>query len=74
MTTQELHNRSIMLGNKYAELYAAPLRTNEDYMALDEALGMYIAARQQIKRDPITGRRYGATKAYEATQGFNVER
>ena len=74
MTTQELHDRSILLGNKYAELYAAPLRTNEDYMALDEALGMYIAARQQIKRDPITGRRYGATKAYEAPQGFNVER
>ena len=74
MTTQELHDRSILLGNKYAELYAAPLRTNEDYMALDEALGMYIAAHQQIKRDPITGRRYGATKAYEATQGFNVER
>ena len=74
MTNQELHDRSITLGNKYAELYAAPLRTNEDYMALDEALGMYIAARQQIKRDPITGRRYGATKAYEATQGFNVER
>ena len=74
MTNQELHNRSIKLGNKYAELYAGPLRTNEDYMALDEALGMYIAARRQIKRDPYTGRRFGATKAYEATQGYNVKR
>ena len=74
MTNQELHDRSILLGNKYAELYAAPLRTNEDYMALDEALGMYIAARRQIKPDPYTGRRYGATRAYEATQGFNNER
>ena len=73
MTTQELHDRSILLGNKYAELYAAPLRTNEDYMALDEALGMYIASRQQIKRDPYTGRRFGATKAYDATQGFNLK-
>ena len=73
MTTQELHDRSIMLGNKYAELYAAPVQTNEDYMALDEALGMYIASRQQIKRDPYTGRRYGAKLAYEATQGFNNE-
>ena len=74
MTTQELHDRSIMLGNKYAELYAAPLRTNEDYMALDEALDAYIASRRLLKRDPFTGRRYGASKAYEATQGFNVER
>ena len=73
-TTLELHDRSIKLGNKYAELYAAPLRTNEDYMALDEALDAYIASRRMLKRDPITGRRYGATKAYEATQGFNVER
>tara|TARA_R100001143_G_scaffold18329_1_gene20066 strand:- start:422 stop:646 length:225 start_codon:yes stop_codon:yes gene_type:complete len=73
MTNQELHNRSIKLGNKYAELYAAPLRTNEDYMELDEALGMYIASRQMLKRDPITGRRYGAKRAYEATQGFNNE-
>ena len=71
MTTQELHDRSILLGNKYAELYAAPLRTNEDYIALDAALGMYIAARRQIKRDPYTGRRFGASRAYEATQGFN---
>ena len=74
MTTQELHNRSILLGNKYAELYAAPLRTNEDFMALDEALGMYIASRRQIKRDPHTGRRFGATRAYEATQGYNAKR
>ena len=73
MTIQELHNRSIKLGNKYAELYAGPLRTNEDYMALDEALDAYIASRRMLKRDPITGRRYGATKAYEATQGFNNE-
>ena len=71
MTIQELHNRSIKLGNKYAELYAAPLRTNEDYMALDEALDAYIEARRMLKRDPFTGRRYGASKAYEATQGFN---
>ena len=71
MTNQELHNRSIKLGNKYAELYAGPLRTNEDYMALDEALDAYVAARRMLKRDPLTGRRYGATKAYEATQGFN---
>ena len=73
MTTQELHDRSIMLGNKYAELYAAPVRTNEDYRALDKALDAYIASRRMLKRDPYTGRRYGATKAYEATQGFNNE-
>ena len=73
MTIKELHNRSIKLGNKYAELYAAPLRTNEDYMALDEALDAYIEACRMLKRDPITGRRFGATRAYEATQGFNNE-
>ena len=71
MTTQELHNRSIMRGNKYAELYAAPVQTNEDYMALDKALDAYIASRRMLKRDPYTGRRFGATKAYEATQGYN---
>ena len=73
MTIQELHDRSIKLGNKYAELYAGPLRTNEDYMALDEALDAYIASRRLLKRDPFTGRRFGATNAYEATQGFNYE-
>ena len=73
MTTQELHNRSIMLGNKYAELYASPVQTNEDYMALDKALDAYIASRRMLKRDPYTGRRYGAKGAYEATQGFNNE-
>ena len=73
MTIQELHNRSIKLGNKYAELYAGPLRTNADYMALDEALDAYIEARRLLKRDPFTGKRYGATRAYEATQGFNNE-
>jgi hypothetical protein len=73
MTTQELHDRSIMLGNKYAELYASPVQTNEDYMALDKALDAYIASRRMLKRDPYTGRRFGATKAYEATQGYNNE-
>jgi len=73
MTTQELHNRSILLGNKYAELYAAPLRTNEDYMALDEALDAYIASRRELKPDPYTGRRFGSMRAYQATQGFNLE-
>ena len=73
MTTQELHDRSVMLGDIYASLYAAPLRTNGDYIALDEALDAYIASRRLLKRDPYTGRRYGARKAYEATQGFNNE-
>jgi hypothetical protein len=72
-TTLELHDRSIKLGNKYAELYAAPLRTNEDYMALDEALDAYIASRRMLKRDPYTGRRYGASEAFKSTQGFNNE-
>jgi len=72
MTTLELHDRSIELGNRFADLYAGPLRTNEDYRALDGALDAYIASRRALKPDTYTGRRYGAGEAYHATQGHNL--
>ena len=68
MTTQELHDRSIMLGDIYASVY----RETSDLDAIDRALDAYIASRRALERDPITGRRYGATRAYDATQGFNL--
>ena len=68
MTTQELHDRSIMLGDIYASVY----RETSDLDAIDRALDAYIASRRALKRDPITGRRYGATRAYDATQGHNL--
>ena len=70
MTTQELHDRSIMLGDIYASVY----RETSDLDAIDRALDAYVASRRALKPDPHTGRRYGAKGAYEATQGFNVER
>ena len=69
MTTLELHDRSISLGNIYASLY----RETTDLGAIDRALDAYIASRRALKRDSYTGRRYCAGKAYEATQGFNLE-
>ena len=68
MTTQELHDRSIMLGDIYASVY----RETSDFDAIDRALDAYVASRRALKRDPITGRRYGATRAYDATQGHNL--
>jgi hypothetical protein len=68
MTTQELHDRSITLGDIYASVY----RETSDLDAIDRALDAYVASRRALKRDPITGRRYGATRAYDATQGFNL--
>ena len=68
MTTQELHDRSVMLGDIYASLY----RETTDLDAIDKALDSYIASRRALKPDPHTGRRYGATRAYYATQGFNL--
>ncbi len=69
MTTLELHDRSITLGNKFAEVYAATSNVDEQDLALDA----YIAARRALKRDGYTGRRYGASEAYQATQGFNLD-
>ena len=68
MTTQELHDRSIMLGDIYASVY----RETSDFDAIDRALDAYVASRRALKRDPITGKRYGATRAYDATQGYNL--
>ncbi len=68
MTTQELHDRSITLGDIYASVY----RETSDLDAIDRALDAYVASRRALKRDPITGRRYGATRAYDATQGHNL--
>ena len=65
MTTQELHDRSIMLGDIYASVY----RETSDFDAIDRALDAYVASRRALKRDPITGKRYGATRAYDATHG-----
>jgi hypothetical protein len=69
MTTLELHDRSITLGDIYASLYSE----TTDLDAIDRALDAYIASRRALKRDPITGRRYGAGEAYTATQGYNLE-
>jgi hypothetical protein len=69
MTTLELHDRSISLGNIYASLY----RETTDLGAIDRALDAYIASRRALKRDSYTGRRYGAGEAFESTQGFNLE-
>ena len=69
MTTLELHDRSITLGNIFASLY----RETTDFKAIDRALDAYIASRRALKRDGYTGRRYGAGEAFESTQGFNLE-
>ena len=69
MTTLELHDRSVMLGDIYASLY----RETTDLDAIDKALDAYIASRRALKRDPYTGRRYGASEAFKSTQGFNNE-
>jgi hypothetical protein len=58
-----------MLGDIYASLYSE----TTDLDAIDRALDAYIASRRALKRDPITGRRYGAGEAYTATQGYNLE-
>jgi len=67
MTTLELHDRSIELGNRFAELY----RMTEDLDAIDKALDAYIASRRAIHSRNM-GRRYGAGEAYQATQGYNL--
>ena len=70
MNKRELHNESLKLATKYAELYTSDTLDPGHVDRVEEALEAYKAARRKLPRNGDNGRRYGSTEAWEHTQGY----
>lgn len=66
----QIHNQSLEAAERFASLYRDP---DADAEMIAKALDEYIALRRQLPREPMTGSRFLASEAFNATQGLTLD-